>query len=196
MIYFTSDLHFGHKNVIDYCNRPFDSVEQMNEEIIANFNAHVKPEDITYFIGDIFFCKKAEAKSILSRMNGTKILIRGNHDFKTSVMYEIGFSAVMEFAQIRLGQTYINLSHYPYKRSIWNHYWKILFDKKYRSKLHFKRLMDDGNFLIHGHTHDMKKVNGRMIHVGVDAWGYRPVSQHQISRVIDDYNTNKSIRLY
>lgn len=185
MIWFTSDLHFGHKNVIDYCNRPFSSVERMNEMLVYNFNLLVKPQDTTYFLGDIFFCGVEEAKAILSQMNGTKILVKGNHDQSANVMYKIGFLMVCESAKIRIGKTYINLSHYPYKRNAWNHFLKKHFDKKYRSKLHFKKLEDNGEWLLHGHTHEKTRINKKMIHVGVDAWNYKPVSQNEICSIIE-----------
>lgn len=184
MIWFTSDLHFGHKNILDYCNRPFGSVERMNEMLIHNFNQCVSNDDVTYFLGDIFFCDNELATEILAQMNGTKVLVRGNHDQSVNTMYKIGFDVVVESARLRIGKTYVNLSHYPYKRTFWNHLWKKHFDKKYRSKLHFNKLEDNGEWLLHGHTHDKSRLKGRMIHVGVDAWNYKPVPQTVISSII------------
>ena len=80
-IFFTSDLHFGHENVIRFDNRPFDTVEEMDEEMIKRWNAKVGKGDIVYVLGD-FIWKAAtnEAVSIIRRLNGQIILIKGNHD--------------------------------------------------------------------------------------------------------------------
>lgn len=74
--YLISDTHFSHKNIIEYCNRPFGSLEEMNECIIRNWNTVVNPDDIVYFLGD--FCKGNNC--VLTELLGQKIFIRGNHD--------------------------------------------------------------------------------------------------------------------
>ena len=76
-IWLSSDSHFGHSNIIKYCNRPFKDPQEMDEAIIENHNKLVKPEDIWYHLGDVYFTKKCYA---LERMNGHKRLILGNHD--------------------------------------------------------------------------------------------------------------------
>lgn len=70
MIWFTSDQHFYHKNVIRYCNRPFKSLEEMHETLIQNWNKVVGPTDIVYILGDFAFCGVARMKEIVSRLNG------------------------------------------------------------------------------------------------------------------------------
>lgn len=78
MIYVISDLHLNHKNIIKYCNRPFDNVEDMNNTIINNWNEIVDKHDMVFLIGDLAFGKnKAEW---FKKLNGRIILIRGNHD--------------------------------------------------------------------------------------------------------------------
>lgn len=76
MIYFTSDLHLNHYNVIKYCNRPFRSLGEMNSVIVGNWNAIVKPKDTVYLLGDISFY----SFDWRSRLNGGKICIKGSHD--------------------------------------------------------------------------------------------------------------------
>lgn len=185
MFFLTSDTHYWHKNILQFCDRPWKTVEEMNEGLVENFNSMVTQHDTTFFLGDIFFCNQATAREILTRLNGTKILIRGNHDMSPSQMYRIGFDCVLESARIRVGKSHIMLSHYPYKRKPWNHLWRRLTDSKYRHKLNFKKLEDDGLWLCHGHTHSREQVRGRMIHVGVDAWNYKPVPITKISEIID-----------
>ena len=79
MIYFTADVHFGHANIIKMCGRPYENIEEMNEALIASWNARVCGNDTVYIVGDMFFrCNDAE--SILKRLKGKKRLIIGNHD--------------------------------------------------------------------------------------------------------------------
>ena len=81
-IFITADNHFFHKNIIRYCNRPFNSVEEMNETMIKNWNDIVNDNDIVIHLGDFAF--RNRAREIRSKLNGTIILIRGNHDYNLS----------------------------------------------------------------------------------------------------------------
>jgi calcineurin-like phosphoesterase family protein len=76
-IFFTSDYHLSHANIIKYSNRPYSTVEEMDEAIIANHNATVKPNDTVYFLGDFCF---GDASKHLKRLNGHIIFITGSHD--------------------------------------------------------------------------------------------------------------------
>ena len=77
VIYFTSDLHFSHYNIIKYCNRPFESVDKMNNILINNWNKIVKENDEVYILGDITL---GDNEKYLNRLKGSKYLIKGNHD--------------------------------------------------------------------------------------------------------------------
>ena len=85
-IYFTSDHHFLHNNIIQYCNRPFSSVEEMNEYMIQKWNEKISDTDLIYYLGDFAIEKRDQEKAfinikkILERLKGQKILIAGNHD--------------------------------------------------------------------------------------------------------------------
>ena len=96
MIYFIADTHFNHVNIIKYCNRPFKNTDEMNEYIIKRWNSIVKETDTVYHLGDVGFGSLQEVKSLVERLNGRKILLRGNHDFKIRVntWKEIGFVEV------------------------------------------------------------------------------------------------------
>ena len=85
--YFISDTHFGHKNILEYEKeaRPFDSLEEMNQKIIENWNKTVRPKDIIYHLGDFAFGRDNIA--IASRLNGRKKLILGNHDLHDIRLY-------------------------------------------------------------------------------------------------------------
>ena len=111
--WFTSDTHYWHSNVIKYCNRPFSSVEEMNEALIDNWNAVVKDGDTVFHLGDVIFAGVTKAREIIPRLKGNKILIRGNHDsiFKKDEKWKsTGFSEVhpslsffSDFYKIHLG---------------------------------------------------------------------------------------------
>lgn len=78
MIYFISDTHFGHKNIIKYCNRPFDSVDHMNRKLTENWNSVVQSDDLVYHVGD--FSLGNNPSSYFSPLQGKKFLVKGNHD--------------------------------------------------------------------------------------------------------------------
>ena len=73
-IWFTADFHLGHKNIIRYCNRPFQTVEEMNQEILERLNSRVKPTDILYFLGDFCIGPKHELRSFANRFAARRYL--------------------------------------------------------------------------------------------------------------------------
>ena len=81
-----ADTHFSHTNIIRYCNRPFNNVEEMNETLIKRWNSVVGKDDVVYHLGDVAF-KTGEIKDITDKLNGRKVLIMGNHDTKTPEYY-------------------------------------------------------------------------------------------------------------
>ena len=82
--FYIADTHFSHKNVIKFDNRPFSSIEEMNEKLISNWNSAVRNEDVVYILGDFIWSKpnSDDYKNIISRLNGWKVIILGNHDPK------------------------------------------------------------------------------------------------------------------
>jgi calcineurin-like phosphoesterase family protein len=204
--WFTSDTHYGHEAVIRFCNRPFKSVEEMDEAMIDNWNKKVKPEDLCIFVGDVFmYCKPDRIKEILSKLNGDrKILVYGNHDRDRRRMMNLGFTLVVEEMTLEILDENVLLSHYPFrmkpllynwiklKRALFNIIRKtgIPIRKIYLEKYHDRRPIDRGQFLIHGHTHSNHKINGKAIHVGVDAWKYKPVNIEDIRKLILEVRKN------
>ena len=113
-LFFISDTHFFHPNIIRYCNRPFNSVEEMNETLIRNWNEVVPPDGRVFHLGDFAFGGDAEWRSVLSRLNGKIYLILGNHDIqnvKSEVMDR--FEAVTQQMLIGVDGQKIILNHYP-----------------------------------------------------------------------------------
>ena len=113
MEYFISDTHFYHYNIIQYCNRPFDNIEEMNNRMIESWNSVVTQNDTVYFLGDFGFGDKEKLSNICTQLNGTKIMLRGNHDFRRGKQswMDIGFKEVYN-KKIEYSEDII-LSHEP-----------------------------------------------------------------------------------
>lgn len=187
MRFFTSDTHFGHKRIIELCNRPFNDVHHMNEMLIANWNDMVAPGDTVYHLGDVALGPWVEWHNILTRLNGYKILVVGNHEriFKGmkereqerfAPYYAEWFDEVIHgWAEIVLAERRVRISHFPYAG-----------DSHGEDRYLWARALDDGMPLIHGHTHDsgnpvsLSSRGTPQFHVGVDAHGYKPVSELEV----------------
>lgn len=110
--WFISDTHFYHNNIIKYCNRPFTTVEEMNETIIYKWNTVVKSNDIVWHLGDFCFGPKEYIPEIVKRLNGRIKLVKGNHDARTNNFYrESGFIEVYDYPVVV--DTFMVLSHEP-----------------------------------------------------------------------------------
>ena len=97
-IYLISDTHFAHKNIMKYENRPFKDLIDMREKLILNWNMLVKPEDTVIHLGDFGMCNKDATSEILSRLNGHKIIIKGNHDSHGNQWFlDAGFEEVHKY---------------------------------------------------------------------------------------------------
>lgn len=107
-----ADMHFGHEAVIRYCNRPYQTVQEMDEDLIKRWNETVSNKDTVLVLGDVCFGNKEYAKSIINRLNGKKILIMGNHDNWSEQFYrDAGFHTVSRFPI--LWNNFYLLSHAP-----------------------------------------------------------------------------------
>ena len=176
MKYFTSDHHFGHTNIINYCSRPFKNVEEMHRALINNWNSVITPQDTVYVVGDFSFMNEERSKDLLSKLNGEKILIRGNHDRNKDKMLQMGFKEVYDQLTLNLGSQSVLLHHYPYRPKVVN--------PDYPLKKMNRRPIDKGHWLIHGHVHDCWQQMNKMINVSVEMWNYKPVSESEILSLI------------
>ncbi len=167
MIYFTSDLHLFHANIIKYCNRPFNNVTEMNEKIIDNWNSVVKKKsDIVYILGDVSFAHYQFILEALNRLKGTKILIKGNHDRNCNPIAH-AFLAIRDYYEIHCNEIPIIMFHYPLET--WN--------KSHRGSIH-----------LHGHTHNLDNLfhstyKRNRFNVGVDVNNFTPLSLDQIMQM-------------
>lgn len=192
-IFFTSDTHFGHANIIKYCDRPFKDTDHMDEAIIERWNETVSPEDTVYHLGDIALGTIADSLPKVARLNGYKIAVLGNHDrpfmrsgksdFDSWVLrYEEVFEEVLHWkgALVDIGPDLdtVKVSHFPYTG-----------DHTPEDRHVEARPYDNGTPLVHGHTHTTDRLTFSskgtpQIHVGQDAWDFRPVSEDQILTIL------------
>lgn len=163
MIYFTSDLHFDHKNVIEFCNRPFKDVADMNQGLIDNWNAKVRPDDEVYVLGDFSFGNPDHSAP---HLNGRKYLIKGNHDAKKIKKLEPYFEWIKNIHEMKWNGNYIVMCHYAMRT--WN-------------KSHY------GSWHLYGHSHGSleKEPWGKSMDVGVDSNNYMPISIVEVSEIMD-----------
>ena len=161
MIFYIADLHFDYEPILANGNRPFACVQQMNEQLIRNWNAVVSDEDTVYPIGDICGHGQPIPERHLMRLRGKKHLIRGNHDTGLEDQQKLFdyFESVTDFLEIDERGIHVVLCHYP-----------IVYIQK--------------GYMIHGHIHskadkleywDFLKGHEAMLNAGVDINGYKPV---------------------
>jgi len=169
-IFFTSDPHYGHANIIKYCNRPFSSVEEMNEVMISKWNSVVGSEDTVYLLGDFSMGPKDNV-FIRRRLKGKVILIKGNHDRKDSLLREAGFDEIHRKLEIDINGYKLFLAHIP-----------MHFDSGERWYPEELRVVAPVNFdyFLCGHVHDKWKRKGNTINVGVDVSNFLPLTLEQL----------------
>lgn len=159
-IFFISDTHFGHRNILNFNDkegksvRPFSTVEEMDEALIENWNRVVRPQDKIYHLGDVAIPRKG--LDCLARCNGDKILVRGNHDIFKLKDYVKYFRDVRGYVVL---ENYL-ASHIPVHPE---------------SKGRFKKN-------IHGHLHTNKLDDDFYINVSVEQINFAPVSWEEIKQ--------------
>jgi calcineurin-like phosphoesterase family protein len=176
-----SDLHLGHANVLRYSDRPFASADEMDAALIANHNAVVGRSQTVLYVGDVSFHGVDRTREILRELHGRKLLVRGNHDRSAAQMARLGFDLVVDALTLNLGGKLVRVSHLPYRgmdsREVAT---RSEGDSRRAGGLPVWERRGADEWLIHGHTHSRKRRDGQAIHVGVDAWGYRPVSVGEV----------------
>jgi len=158
-VFMISDHHFGHKSIIDFESRPFADTDEMTETMIGRWNAVVGKDDKVFHLGDFSFLNREKTTEIVSRLNGYKTLILGNHDRGRSRAWwlEAGFQEVSEYPIVYGG--FFFLSHEP---------------------MYMNKHMPYVN--IHGHIHGQKYEGNHYFNVSVEHWDYTPVAFEEIVR--------------
>jgi len=172
-LFVTADLHLNHKNIIDYCNRPFNSVEHMNTRLIANINSRCKSDDFLWHLGDLIYAKSNQAeallkfKDVLNEIKPHLYMIRGNHDQNNG-----GKNLMLYTVFIFANKKYL-FTHIP--PSSPGYVGKYIISEG---------LIHDVDCILCGHVHGAWKhkfYDGKLIiNVGVDVWNYMPVKMDEI----------------
>ncbi len=166
MIWFTSDTHFGHKNILQYCERPFDSIEEHDEALIQNWNDRVHKGDVVYHLGDFALCSQDKAREIAGRLNGNIYLLLGNHDKGIKGMEDM-FVWVRHYHEVKTKGDYRKICLLHYAQRVWN--------GSHR-----------GTYHLYGHSHGDLDDHGYSTDVGVDRWSYGPVSLEEIEAYMEE----------
>lgn len=189
-IFFTSDWHINHSNSIRFDNRPFRGLDDMHENLIRRYNAQVPENGICYFLGDIATGPTEIIHSVISRLNGIKVVIVGNHDKPTTAMYNCGFDVVLNNATITVCGQLVTMSHCPLP-GLFREDTSTMLGKTEGENWHGESrnvdytVPNQGQFHLHGHIHSpnrgkSQKILGRQYDVGVPANKYTPVSIGEI----------------
>ncbi len=153
-IFFTSDTHFGDSRVLRIDKRPFATIAEHDEALIANWNDTVAVDDEVWHLGDFaLHVHSGRIDELLARLNGRKHLITGNND-GPATLAATGWESVQAYAEITLEGRAVVMCHYAFRT------WKN---------------MGRGWIDLHGHSHGKLKPQTRQYDVGVDSWDYRPV---------------------
>jgi calcineurin-like phosphoesterase family protein len=167
-IFYTGDQHYFYKNIIKYENRPYLSINEMNEDMIKRHNKKVAPTDDIYFLGDFAFASASQIENLLRRLNGRKFLIFGNHD--KEILHNKNLQSYFVFCRhyhsLIDNGTPVILFHYPIQ--VW--------DRKHHGSIH-----------LYGHIHTDKENHHPLVkdienayNVGVDVRNFEPVSLKEI----------------
>lgn len=179
-VYITSDLHFHHRNVIKYCNRPFDSIEEMNKAMIDQWNSKVNDDDDIIFVGDLFFCNMTKAKEILDQLKGNIHVVWGNHDDVLRISKK----------QIKMGYRPVKKEFEPYFTSHQD-YLELNYKDHMFVISHFPMLswhqQHRGSIMLHGHCHgslpnDETKL---IMDVGIDNTSFKIWNLDEIITIMD-----------
>ena len=185
-LFFTSDTHFFHKNIIEYCNRPFANTYEMNEALIKNWNSVVPTDGVVFHLGDVSLTAIPKVlNDLLYRLNGTIYLVIGNHEKDAlgkeyvknhwAGVYDIA-EIFIEDEEITYGEQHIVMCHYPMQ--VWN-------------------ASHRGSWQLFGHVHGGLSNKGEIKHspmamdVGVDCNNYTPFSYQQVKEQITKQTLNK-----
>ena len=183
-IFLTSDQHFSHKNILQHCNRPWKTIEEMDEALITNWNTVVKHGDMVYHLGDFAMIPKPINgiprmklyRKLRMRLNG-KIIIAGlgNHDQMAQEIYTSCFTEVHQILERKINGYYFTMCHYPLLSWNRSHY-------NYKNFTNLKQC----SIMLHGHCHNrLTQDNPFRIDVGIDGWNYTPILLEDLIKNIE-----------
>lgn len=176
-VWFTSDCHFCHANVIKYDNRPFNDVEEMNEKLILNWNSVVGEKDVVFYLGDLSFDRGGgNTERIVNELNGKIHYILGNHDDERDIRKLNRFETISDYVNLSIN----DLDNPRKKQGIMMMHYPILsWDKAHH-----------GDWHLHGHCHQSLVTQNpeyykrKVLDMGCNGWDYRPVSYNEIKAIM------------
>lgn len=191
-VFFTSDFHLFHKNVIRFDNRPFETVEQMNQAIEDGWNEVVTPDDIVIYLGDLSFARaseKNEVGAILKRLNGTVHYVLGNHDKIEEIKAFGRFQTIQDYLEVKI-------THQEGTKRVENLFCCFHYPIYSWNKAHH------GSIMVHGHTHGNLHHgedasfydNRKVIDAGCMLHDYKPLTHLQIIEKLSHVKLEKLIR--
>jgi len=182
MIWFTSDTHWYHTNIIRYCGRPFKNVDEMNHTMIDNWNNVVRPNDTVYHLGDLGMIKSVDTLyTLLNRLNGKKFLIKGSHDQTyDKICYPFDNNNIISITPMHTipAHDQANVSHVPITLC---HYCLRTWPKSHFNSWH-----------LYGHSHNRLPPEGKSLDVGVDGHNFTPWSLAEVTRYMSERPDNPS----
>ena len=195
MRFWTSDLHFDHARICELADRKFNTLNHMNQTLIANWNSVVGPDDIVNVVGDIVMGTRDVSLPMLDKLNGTIHLTPGNHDYchpahkqkmvdKWTPRYAAHMVILDPQWSTMIGDIEFDVCHFPFASDGTK---KFVTDSHGEDRYADLRPTDNGQHLICGHSHvgpELAVQDGRMVNVGVDAWNFMPVTDEQILAAI------------
>ncbi len=200
-IFYIADTHFSHDNIIHFCERPFKNIDEMDETLINNWNAVVGDDDVVIHLGDVFW-RYDRAKVIAPRLKGTKLLIRGNHDWNVARMESLGFRCLTKFKD-EIHVEYMNdcritMAHRPRDLATWYAPGKKpKSEKVFLSSYRTSRVLE---VVLCGHEHNncpvfIKWVRDRgdkarpimALNLSIEYWNYTPTPVEKVIEVYSSY---------
>jgi len=176
-LWFTADLHLGHSNIIKYCNRPFSSVEEMDETLIERWNWLVKPKDVVYFLGDFCMGGREQALQYFNRLNGQIYVVPGGHD-KRWARFQGSYTGLN--CVVRILSSLYTITYGINKQVIvLCHYCMRVWDRSHYN-----------SWQLHGHSHGGLLGVGKQMDVGVDTNDFYPYSLEDIERRMKELPDN------
>jgi calcineurin-like phosphoesterase family protein len=164
--WFTSDFHLSHNNILKYCNRPFSSIEEMDETILNNLSSVLKTGSLLYFLGDLSFNKNSINRffDLTDSMKVQVHFVFGNHDYRNKRIIEERAVWSGDLKAIKVNNQDLTITHYA--MMVW-------------PKSHFN------SWNLYGHSHCNLKANGKQLDVGVDGHNFMPYSFEEIKEYMD-----------
>lgn len=177
-VWFTADTHFGHANIIKYCNRPFSTVSEMDARLVGLWNATVGVDDVVYHLGDFTMGDIHTAANLWQQLNGQIKIVPGGHDRRWLAGFARNYTSwtghPVEVLPPLVSLEYPALGNGKYPQVIvLCHFSMRVWDRSHYGAWH-----------LYGHSHGTLPGYGKSMDIGVDSWNFRPVSLQEVAALM------------